>query len=60
VSNSNSIYFLIGVYAPTDASFRIEAQTFPHVSAEQLSKGNRLGFKKLYIGDSPDIELYSS
>lgn len=51
--------FLIGVYSPVTTSYAITVRTFPHVTEEQLKRGDHLGLKKLFIGESPDVKLAS-
>jgi len=49
--------FVIGVFGDSNASFFLTATSFPHVTKKQLGLGDRIGFKKLQLGPSPDLVL---
>lgn len=44
--------FIIGIYtAQSDTDFTIMIHTFPHVTKEQIARGDHLGLTRLYLGE---------
>lgn len=55
--NSTSNLFVVGIGGKAGSQYFVIAWSFPHQAKTKIGLTDRIGFKKLQIGVSPDFEL---
>jgi hypothetical protein len=55
--NSTSNLFVVGIGGKAGSQYFVTAWAFPHEAKTKIGLSDRIGFKKLQIGVSPDFEL---